>query len=197
MQVLYVILWLLSWPFVSLFYPRKTTGREHVPGPGAYLVCSNHSSMVDPFLVAYSVGVRCQVSYMAKAELFRIPVVGPVLRAVGMFPVDRAGGGAMAIKGAMKLLKEGKKVGMFPEGTRIQSEDASMAKTGAVRLSARLGVPILPVYVPRDKKLFRLNHLVIGAPYQVELDKKATPEEMEQAAEELMAKLRQLGGVAQ
>jgi len=134
---------------------------------------------------------------MAKAELFRIPIIGPILRAVGMFPVDRAGGGAMAIKGAMKLLKAGEKVGMFPEGTRIRSEDASEAKTGAVRLSARMGVPILPVYIPRDKKLFRFNRMVIGAAYQVELDKKATPEEVEQAAETLMAKLRRLGGVDQ
>jgi len=130
---------------------------------------------------------------MGKVEIFRVPVIGAILRAIGMFPVDRAGGGAMAIKGAMKLLKDGEKVGMFPEGTRVHSEADSEAKTGAVRLAARLGVPIVPVYVPRKKRKFRFNRIAIGAPYMVELDKKATPEEVEQAAAEMMEKIRLLG----
>ena len=190
----YRLVWLLTWPILNLIYPRRTFGREHVPGPGAFLICANHSSNVDPFLVAYSMGWRCQIHYMAKAELFRIPLIGPILRGLGIFPVDRQGGGAMAIKGAMKFLKEGEKVGIFPEGTRVSTEDGE-AKTGAVRLAARLGVPIVPVYVARQKKVLRFNRVAIGAPYLVELDKKAAPEEVERVAEELMAKIRQLGGV--
>ena len=158
------------------------------------MICGNHSSAIDPFLIAYSMGWRCQIHYMAKAELFRIPLIGFILRAIGMFPVDRQGGGAMAIKGAMRLLKDGEKVGMFPEGTRIRTEEESEAKTGAVRLAARLGVPIVPVYLPRRKKFLRFNRIAIGAPYLVELDKKAAPEDVERAADELMAKIRQLGG---
>jgi len=190
----YRLAWFVTWPFLTLVYPRLTFGREHVPGPGAFLICDNHSSAIDPFLIAYSMGWRCQIHYMAKAELFRVPLIGFILRAIGMFPVDRQGGGAMAIKGAMRLLKDGEKVGMFPEGTRIQTEEESEAKTGAVRLAARLGVPIVPVYLPRRKKILRFNRIAIGAPYLVELDKKAAPEDVERAAEELMAKIRQLGG---
>jgi len=197
MSFAYKLAWLISWPFVSLVYPRRTIGRDHRPGPGAYLVCANHSSAIDPFLIAYSLGAKCQVHFMAKAELFRIPIVGAVLRAVGIFPVDRKGGGAMAIKGAMKFLKDGEKVGMFPEGTRIRTEEESEAKTGAVRLAARMGVPIVPVYLPRKKRILRLNRVIIGAPYLVELDKKPTPEEVERAAEELMEKIRALGGIEQ
>ena len=189
----YRILWLITWPFVNLVYPRRTVGREHVPGSGAALICANHSSMIDPFLIAYSVGVNCQIHYMGKAELFRIPVIGSLLRAAGIFPVDRQGGGAMAIKGAMKFLKDGEKVGIFPEGTRVHSEEESEAKTGAVRLAARMGVPIVPVYLPRKKRILRWNRVVIGEPYLVELDKKPEPEEVERAAEELMAKIRALG----
>jgi len=99
----------------------------------------------------------------------------------------------MAIKGAMRLLKDGKKVGIFPEGTRVSTEDGE-AKSGAVRLAARMGVPIVPVYLPRKKRFLRFNRVAIGAPYLVELDKKATPEEVERAAEELMEKIRKLGG---
>jgi len=190
----YRILWLITWPFVNLVYPRRTVGREHVPGPGAALICANHSSMIDPFLIAYSVGIKCQIHYMGKAELFRIPVISSLLRAAGIFPVDRQGGGAMAIKGAMKFLKDGEKVGIFPEGTRIHSEEESEAKTGAVRLAARMGVPIVPVYLPRKKRILRFNRVVIGEPYLVELDKKPEPEDVERAAEELMEKIRALGG---
>ena len=194
MKWAYALIWLLTWPFVNLIYPRRTFGRENVPGPGAFLICANHSSMIDPFLIAYSMGPGCQIHYMGKVELFRIPIIASILRGIGIFPVDRQGGGAMAIKGAMKLLKEGEKVGIFPEGTRVHTEDGE-AKTGAVRLAARLGVPIVPVYLPRKKRILRLNRIAIGAPYMVELDKKAAPEEVEQAAEALMEKIRNLGGV--
>ena len=157
------------------------------------MICANHSHALDPFLIAHSMGPRCWIHYMGKAELFRIPVVGSILRAIGMFPVDRQGGGAMAIKGAMKFLKDGEKVGMFPEGTRVHSEEESEAKTGAVRLAARLEVPIVPVYLPRKKRKFRRNRIVIGAPYIVELDRKATSEEVERRAAEMMEKIRLLG----
>lgn len=193
MEAIYRILWCISWPFVNILYPRKVYGRENVPGAGAYLFCANHSSSTDPFLLAYSVGVKNQVHFMAKAELFRIPLVGLLLRAAGMFPVDRKGGGAAAVKGAMKLLKADKKVGMFPEGTRVTAEEESAAKAGAVRLSARMNAPIVPVYIPRNKKPFRRNKIVIGKPYDIGLEKSASSEEFDQAANDLMAKIRELG----
>jgi len=193
MKLVYKILLIMTWPFISLIYPRRTIGRAHVPGPGAALICGNHSHVLDPFFIVYSMGLRCQVHFMAKAEIFRIPVVSFVLRVVGAFPVDRQGGGAMAIKRAMKLLKDGEKVGMFPEGTRVHTEEASEAKTGAVRLAARLGVPIIPVYIPRKKRLFRFNRVIIGVPYMVELNKKPTAEDVERAAAEMMEKIRVLG----
>lgn len=193
MRLAYQIFGAITWPFISLVYPRRTSGRAHVPGPGAALICGNHSHALDPFFIAYSMGMGCHIHFMAKAEIFRVPLVGPVLKAIGVFPVDRKGGGAMAIKSAMKLLKAGEKVGMFPEGTRIHTEEAGEAKTGAVRLAARLGVPIVPVYMLRKKRVFRWNRVIIGAPYRVELDQKPTPEDVERAAEEMMEKIRALG----
>ena len=193
MQLMYKIIWTITCPFVSLVYPRRTIGRENRPGKGAYLICGNHSSMIDPFLVAYSMGPGRQIHFMAKAELFRIPLIKSILRVIGMFPVDREHGGAAAMKQAMKYLKNGEKVGMFPEGTRISSDEASATKAGAVRIAARLEVPIVPVYIPRRKRLFRFNQIVIGAPYCIELDKKADREEYDRAAEELMEKIRILG----
>jgi len=149
--------------------------------------------MIDPFLVAYSMGPRCHIHFMAKAELFRIPIIRTILRGIGMLPVDRKNGGAAAFMGAMRLLKSGEKVGIFPEGTRVHDEEARASKAGAVKLAARMGVPVVPVYIPREKKILRFNKIVIGAPYQVELEKKASAEEADQAAAELMEKIRILG----
>lgn len=193
MHLIYKVTWLITCPFVSLVYPRRTIGRENRPGGGAYLICGNHSSMIDPFLIAYSMGPGRQIHFMAKAELFRIPVIKTILHVIGMFPVDREHGGAAAMKQAMKYLKHGEKVGMFPEGTRISSEEASATKVGAVRIAARMDVPIVPVYIPRKKRVFRFNKIVIGEPYRLTLDKKASSEEFELAANELMEKIRALG----
>ena len=189
----YRFFWHLTRPIVSLIYPRVTHGRENFPHEGACLVCGNHSSGLDPFMVAYSIGIRSQIYFMSKAELFRVPVLGFFLKTAGMFPVDRKHGGAAAMKQAMKLLKSGEKVGIFPEGMRVMKEEESAAKAGAVRLAARMQVPIVPVYIPRKKKLFRKNHMVIGAPYVLALDKTASAEEFEAAADDLMRRIRELG----
>ena len=189
----YRVLWYITRPILSLPYPRRSYGRENMP-EGAALVCANHSSALDPFLIAYSAGVTHPIRFMTKVELFRIPVIAPILRALGMFPVDREGGGAMAVKGAMKYLKAGDKVGMFPEGTRVSSEEESAAKNGAVRLAAKMGVPVVPVYLAREKKLFRRSLLVIGVPYRIEVDKKTVKQEdYDRLAAEMMEKIRVLG----
>jgi len=192
MKWMYRFFLLLTWPFISLFYPRKTAGRENIPA-GAALLCGNHSSGFDPFLMAYSGGVGNQIRFMAKAELFRIPVVAPLLRSIGTFPVDRAGG-AGAIKEAMRYLKAGEKVGIFPEGTRFSAEGESEAKIGAVRLAAKMAVPVVPVYIPRKKRLFRRLYIVFGEPYMIEADRKtATSADYEALAAEMMEKIRLLG----
>jgi len=143
--------------------------------------------------MAYSAGWRIQIRFMAKAELFRIPVVAPLLRSIGTFPVDRAGG-AGAIKEAMKHLKAGEKVGIFPEGARIATEEESEAKIGAVRLAAKMGVPVVPVYIPRQKPMFRRQRIVFGEPYMIEVDRKtATSTDYETLAEQMMEKIHRLG----
>jgi len=196
MSWMYRFFWLFTWPFISLLYPRKTVGRENIP-EGPALVCANHSSGVDPFLMAYGAGVGRQIHFMAKAELFRIPVIAPILRSIGTFPVDRAGG-AGAIKEAMKYLKAGKKVGIFPEGTRFSAEGESEAKIGAVRLATKMGVPVVPVYIPRKKQKFRRQRIVFGEPYMIEVDRKtATSADYETLAGEMMEKIRLLGDSVQ
>jgi len=192
MNKLYKSLWFITFPFLGAVYIRKTIGRENMP-EGAALICANHSSMMDPFLVAYSISWRHRLYIMAKAELFKIPLVRGILKGLEVFPVDRKSGGTSAVKASMKFLREGKKVLMFPEGTRVSDRQSTDAKTGAIRIAAKMGAPIVPIYIPRKKNLFRRNHIVIGTPYIISVPKNAEPEEYMRHATELMEKIRNLG----
>ncbi|HTA38043.1 MAG TPA: lysophospholipid acyltransferase family protein, partial [Candidatus Acidoferrales bacterium] len=94
----------------------RATGVENVPKTGPLIIACNHMSYLDP------PGMGCfvprRISYMAKKELFDIPILGPAIAAVGAYPVDRKGSARSAIKKSLEVLKAGGAVGIFPEGTR-------------------------------------------------------------------------------
>lgn len=160
-------LYALVIPIVKLLYPMKSSGRENIP-EGPALVCANHSNMVDPFLVAAAFGRKNFMHFMAKLELSAVPVVGAVLKSCGVYFVDRGRQDIDAIRNTMRFLKRGEKVCMFPEGTRTSEDNSVEAKTGAVRIASRMKVPIVPVYIPRRKKVFARTEVLIGEPFLVE-----------------------------
>ncbi len=151
-------------PVIRLLFPMRIHHAERIPD-GPMVVCAPHSALVDPILIMSMLSIRRYPRFLAKKELFSIPVVGVFLRWIGMIPVDRGKADISSIKAALKVLKEEGIIGIFPEGTRVQEEQASQAKTGAVMLASRTGVPILPVWMPRKKRLFRRVDLVVGEPY--------------------------------
>ena len=153
--------------FVGPLYPMKYLGRENIP-EGPAIVCANHSSYLDPILVSFAFTARKNVHFMAKADLFDVPVIGPVIRGVGAFPVVRGTSDVSAIRNSMKYLRQGEKIMMFPEGKRVPEDDAQAVKTGAVRIALKLGVPIIPMYIPRKKRLFKRDEVIIGKPYHVD-----------------------------
>ena len=180
----------LAFPVVRLLYPAGFEGRENVPD-GACVVCANHSSLADPVLVTYACGLRHVIHYMGKAELFKNRLFAAVLRWLGAFPVQRGKPDLAAVKTAMQYLKKGEKLGIFPEGTRVSLDDAVAAKTGAVSLAARMHVPILPVYIPRERKKFNRRLVVrIGKPYCVD---GARHEDFSRLSAELMERIQRLG----
>lgn len=193
MRFFYALLYSIAWPFFSLFHPCKAVGREHIPEGGA-LVCANHTALCDPLLLAFAFHRKNQVRVMAKAELIAVPVIGWLLNKAGVFAVERGKSDVGAIKKAMKFLKSGEKVLLFPEGTRVKDgETGGEAKTGAAMLAVRTGVPILPVYIPEKKRWFRPTTVVIGEPYYPETaEKRATSEEYHAIADEMMARVRAL-----
>jgi 1-acyl-sn-glycerol-3-phosphate acyltransferase len=170
----------------------KIVGRENIPSGGA-MVCANHTSNFDPMLLIYALGKKNQLHSMAKQSLFALPVLGWFLRAIGQISVNRNLNDIAAVRSALGYLKNGEKVAVFPEGTRVKEDEAVAAKSGAVRLSERTGTPILPVYIPREKPFFGLTTVIIGKPYFVNPDKrKLTPDEYTLLSSELMEKIEVL-----
>lgn len=197
MNKVFAICYLIIWPVFRILLPNRTIGREHIPEGGA-LYCANHTRLNDPFYVVYALGWPHQIHIMAKEELLEIPVIGYILKKAGIFGVQRGKSDVGAIRTAMKYLKGGEQLLMFPEGTRHQDGEVGDAKTGAAMLSLRCGVPIVPVYVPPEKKWFRRTPVVIGEPYYPHVEgKKGTTEEYRAIAEDLMARIEALEAQAE
>ena len=189
----YHLLYAVIYPFFNLFHPVKTVGQENIPD-GAAVICPNHTNASDPFFVVFSFKRRHIMRAMAKKEVMKLPIVGWILSKAGVFGVDRGAADITAVKTALRVLKEGHKLLMFPEGTRVGEGENVEAKTGAAMFAVRTGVPIVPVYIPTKKRWFRPNTVVIGQPFfpQVE-SRKGTSEEFRAIAAELMERIRALG----
>ena len=178
--------------FIGIFCRIDISGRENIP-EGSAMICANHSAMLDPFLIAFAFGMNSQMHVVAKAELFRIPVLSWMLRTLGMISVNRGMSDMATIKSTLNYLKGGEKVVIFPEGTRTSTDDSVSAKNGAVRLAERAGVPVIPFFIPRRKPLFHTIQVVIGVPYKIEKQyEKRTAEEYAELADRLMEKIKAL-----
>lgn len=186
-------LYAVVWPFFNLVHPVKAVGRENIP-EGAALICPNHTRASDPFFVLYAFKRKHIMRAMAKAEIMRVPVIGWVLRKAGVFGVERGTADINAVKTALRVLKNGYKLLLFPEGTRVGEGESVEAKTGAAMFAVRTGSPIIPVYVPAKKRWFRPTTVVIGQPYYPQVaGRKGTSEEYRAISDELMERIYALG----
>jgi 1-acyl-sn-glycerol-3-phosphate acyltransferase len=133
------------WTVFHTLWPLKVVGQQNVPMQGSAVIVCNHLSMVDPFVVGFGAGRM--VNFMAKEELFRVPVVGFLIRKVGAFPVDRSRRDPASMRVALSVLKADELLGMFPEGTRSTIGEMLELRAGAARLASRTRTPIVPAAV--------------------------------------------------
>ena len=191
MNVIYVLAYWVLWPVFRIFKPTKTIGRQNIQKGGLY--CANHTRMSDPLFVAYAMGWPHQIHVMAKEEIMHWPILGWILKHGGIFGVKRGESDVGAIKTAMKYLKAEEKLLIFPEGTRHQDGEFGAAKTDAAMLAVRTGVPIIPVYLPPEKKWFRRTPVVFGEPYYPKVaGRKGTADEYRAIADDLMERIEAL-----
>lgn len=123
----------------------ESIGQENIPRTGGVILCPNHVSHLDP--PAVGGGIRRQVHFMAKEELFKVPVLGYCIARFGSFPVRRGTADRRAIRRAIELLEEGKVVCLFPEGTRSLDGKLQDAESGIGLIALKSGVPVVPVAV--------------------------------------------------
>lgn len=145
------------------------TGTEHIPESGGALLAINHLSYVDYLMAGYPSVERGRLTrFMAKREVFDHPIGGPVMRSFHHISIDRSAG-ADGMQIAAERLRGGEIVGIFPEGTISRSFQIKQLKTGAVRIAADAGVPLIPVVLfgtqrilTKGRKLDLSRHRTVG-----------------------------------
>lgn len=140
-----IVSYMLVFPVFRGLLKGRTSGNALVPRQGPLVVVANHGSHLDPPLLGHALGRP--VAFMAKAELFRIPILGSIIRACGAYPVKRGASDREAIRTATARLEEGWAIGVFLDGTRQTDGRVNQPRPGAALLAARSGAPLLPVAI--------------------------------------------------
>ena len=133
-------------------------GLEYIPVEGPFIIAANHFNALDPVMLAIT--VQRPIHFMAKTELIQTPILGGLLRRLGVFPVKRGHIDVAAVRQALRVLDEGKILGIFPEGTRSNTGELQEAFAGVAMFAARADVPIVPVALYGEYRLgavFRLT----------------------------------------
>lgn len=170
--------YVLIGPWLRMFFPARVTGVENVPDTGGVILVGNHLSVADSFFAPLH--IKRKVVYLAKSEYFTEKgIKGRLKKAffigIGQVPIDRGGASAAqeALSTGVRLLNEGKVLGIYPEGTRSPDARLYKGKTGVARMALEAGVPVVPLVMigtdkvnPIGNKLWRPRRiqLVIGRP---------------------------------
>jgi 1-acyl-sn-glycerol-3-phosphate acyltransferase len=169
----------------------RATGVENVPKDGPLIIACNHLSYLDPPGMGCFAGRR--ISFMAKRELFDIPILGAAIAGVGAYPVDRKGSARSAIKKSLEVLKTGGAVGIFPEGTRNLSGEVE-PQVGAALLASLSKAPVVPACIVGSDRAMKFPKIKVafGPPLRLPEDRKATHDDLSKFTAEIMSAIRAL-----
>ena len=174
---------------LSPIYQFKVIGKENFPTDGGVLLCSNHISNLDPPTVG--IAAPRQVHFMAKEELFSAPVLGKILPHINAFPVKRGMSDREALRKGLGVLKEGKVLGLFPEGTRSETGELGKGLAGAGFFALRSKAQIVPCAVIGPYKPFKRLTVVFGKPIEFD-DYRKNKVSAEEATDIIMNEIGQL-----
>lgn len=174
---------------LSPLYRFEVIGAENFPKEGGILLCSNHIHALDPPVVGMT--APRTVHFMAKEELFKAPILGPLLPKVNAFPVKRGMSDREALRTALKILKSGEVVGLFPEGTRSTDGVLKKGLSGAGFFALRGNADVMPCAIIGPYKAFRKVRVVYGEPIRMDpfRERKASVDEVTEA---IMASIQKI-----
>ena len=148
----------IVFPIYKLIFRGSLIGRENIPKKDAFILVSNHGSLLDPPLLGHAVGRN--IAFMAKAELFQIPFLGAVIKACGAYPVKRGIADKKTINTACDKLLSNNSIGIFIDGTRQKNGLVNKPKQGAALLAFKNQKLLLPVAIVNSHKLIRFKFFI-------------------------------------
>lgn len=160
-SLLYGIARFLAYIVFHTLYPLHVHDVERINRPAPFLLIGNHNSCLDPMAMCYRIHGQ-QVIFLGKKELVRNPLVRRVLTGMGMIAVDRHHSDMEAMRACMKVLRQGRILLVFPEGTRRHTGLMDQLEGGTALMALRCKVPLVPVYLDKKFRLFRLVNMYVG-----------------------------------
>ncbi|MBD3110374.1 1-acyl-sn-glycerol-3-phosphate acyltransferase [Bacillus sp. AGMB 02131] len=181
----------LVYAVLKPIYRFDVIGRENFPKDGGVLLCANHISVLDPPVVG--INAPRTVHFMAKEELFETPILKHLLPGLNAFPVKRGMSDREALRKGLSILREGKVLGIFPEGTRSETGELQKGLAGCGFFALRTDALVVPCAIIGPYKKFKRLKVVYGQPIDFSVykneGKKLTPEE---ATEIIMGEIAKL-----
>lgn len=178
---------------ISIFHPTVVKGKKNLP-KGKAILCCNHLSNAD--IVLYYLNTSQHLKILAKKELFKNKFNGGFLKMLGAIPIDREEGDINAIKNCIKVLKQNKKLFIFPEGTRLKDEKEVLGelKSGLALIAIKTKTPIVPIWLEKKPKVFKKTVFRIGKPFELSqfYGKKLDEETLREANEIVRNKMLEL-----
>jgi 1-acyl-sn-glycerol-3-phosphate acyltransferase len=153
----YLLGYSLSKAIAKTFFNYRVIGAENMIEEGPCIIAANHCSYLDPPLV----GVACQraIHYLARKSLLDIPLLGPILPELNVIPVDQKNADRSALMGAIRVVRNGGAVLIFPEGTRSPDGKLQMAQPGIGMIMSKTGAPVVPILIEGSFQAFPKNTL--------------------------------------
>lgn len=178
----YLLKWSVVSPLLHTYFRVKIYGAENVPQSGGVIAVSNHASYFDPPILSNC--VRRPVAFMAKEELFRVPVFKQAIQLYGAYPVKRSQGDRAALRAALQAIESGWVAAVFLQGTRSADARITAPKLGAAWIAAKSQVPLLPISLwGTEKILVKGSSFPQPVPLTVRIGKAIAPPASSQKAD--------------